>query len=781
MNPDVMRTSILTMAAVMTMFTAAAMCSAESVEPAAGASMTIAGAGKPLATIVVSSQANEVVQEAVKDLQMYVEKMSGAKLPIVDSSQSPAGNLILVGRTPTVEKLIPDLDARGLGHDGFIIKSLPGKLILAGKSDGHILGVHGPIGSRTDCGTPNAIYHFLESLGCRWYMPGDDGEVVPSRTTIEIPPLDVTSKPDVAGRWIGDWAAGRMGAFYAKYVRWLARLGAGCNTYNQGHGMYGLLPRKTFAASHPEYFALVDGKRHTAEGAQFCLSNTDVVNIVSKKVVENIAAHGPYRSYALGQYDAWGWCECQPCQALYGDKTFVYKTQKHARHVGRAPGNERAANTANGYLKFVNAVAAKTAKTYPNAMLTYLALYNIPGFPDVKASDNVLPVMCHIAPKDKYWRQEVQQWEAISKHLYYRTYMGYSLDFLKLEIADDIRWCYEHKGIAIYLEHDAHSPINAISQYLAAKAMWDTQIDSKKTLAEFYSLYYGAAEEPMRKFYEAFYAVTREVVRDYDCFHTYPPELTLLVASQCRAYITQARTLARQPVVARRIETISRYWRATELHVTAQEAMTKWRQDKGQANRDAAKTALQATIDYINSPAAAEFFLPFRMRMLTTPLGELAHGHPTLYEDAEEVLALPITWDFKTDPTDAGLTDQWFGKEVDATWQKIRVDADWRSQAHDYYGVAWYHTDFRLPGNIPQGTELTILFGAIDGAADIFLDGEKIGELKVNTGEMWNKPLGVALPAGLDRNREHHLTVRVEKRILAAGIWQPVKIVKAPK
>ena len=98
----------------------------------------------------------------------------------------------------------------------------------------------------------------------------------------------------------------------------------------------------------------------------------------------------------------------------------------------------------------------------------------------------------------------------------------------------------------------------------------------------------------MRLFYQTFYNATREAVRDYDCFYAYPPELTPQVAGQCRDYITQAGTLARQPVVARRIESISKYWRVAELQIAAEQATAAWQKDKSQANRDAAKAAWTA-------------------------------------------------------------------------------------------------------------------------------------------------------------------------------------------
>ena len=754
------------------MLAAVAICSAESIEQAADTSMTIASAGKPTATIVVSPKAHEVVQEATRYLQICIEKMSGAKLQIVGSPEGVAGNLILVGRTPEVETLIPDLDDHDLSHDGFVIKSLPGKLILTGKSDGYILKALGPLGGRTDCGTPNAVYYFLETLGCRWYAPGDDGEVVPARETIDVAAMDVARKPDVAGRWICHYAALRMGPDFDKvYTRWLARLRVGCNRYSIGHGMYSLLPRKQFAESHPEYFALVDGKRHTAEGAQFCLSNADVVDVVSKKVIEFMTSQGPYRSYALGQYDAWGWCECPQCKAMYGDKTFVYKTRKHARHVGRAPSDESALNTANAYLKFVNAVAERTAEVDPNCKLTYYALYNIPGFPEVKASDNVMPVMCHIAPNDEDWRREVEQWEAISKELYYYTYMGHQLDFLKLEIADDIRWCYQHKGTAIYLEHDAHSPANTVSQYLAAKAMWDTDVDSRKILEEFYRLYYGAAAKPMRQFYETFYAATREAVRDYDCFYSYPDTLTPALAAELGSYLTESAELARLPVVKRRIEHVGGYWRIVELHVLAQRAMAEWKQDKTSENYRTARKASVKTIECIDG-ASRDLWLGVRRNMIRRWLSDLGA------EPARVIMELPITWRFKKDPANVGVEEKWFAEGPDSSWVPISTTKDWISQGHNYHGVAWYRTPFALPADLKTDQKLALSFGAVDGYADVFLDGVKIGEQKKPPDQMWDVRFSIPLPVDLAPGTRHQLVVRVQKDSFAAGIWKLVSVVR---
>lgn len=69
-------------------------------------------------------------------------------------------------------------------------------------------------------------------------------------------------------------------------------------------------------------------------------------------------------------------------------------------------------------------------------------------------------------------------------------------------------------------------------------------------------------------------------------------------------------------------------------------------------------------------------------------------------------------------------------------------------------------------------------FGAVDGYADIYLDGEKIGEQKADVGVMWDKLFTVSLPDDFDPAQPHALAVCVQKDNVAAGIWKAVQIVR---
>ena len=158
---------------------------------AVAAEMVIVQDGQPRATIVVAKDpagpAREKTQTAARELQSYIQKISGARLPIVDDAQNPAGPLILVGRSRLSDGLgvaIPGGVTSARREEGFVIACKGDRLLLAGNNDGPYHG------------TEYAVYDLLRSLGVRWFMPGEFGEIVPHTTTVRVPEQRVEEKPD---------------------------------------------------------------------------------------------------------------------------------------------------------------------------------------------------------------------------------------------------------------------------------------------------------------------------------------------------------------------------------------------------------------------------------------------------------------------------------------------------------------------------------------------------------------------------------------------------------
>lgn len=85
-------------------------------------------------------------------------------------------------------------------------------------------------------------------------------------------------------------------------------------------------------------------------------------------------------------------------------------------------------------------------------------------------------------------------------------------------------------------------------------------------------------------------------------------------------------------------------------------------------------------------------------------------------------------WDFRFDSADEGL-DQGWGAGFDPG-EIIAVPASWNDQFtdwRDYTGIAWYQTVFDLPWGW-QGQRLLIRFNAVSYLAEVWLNGERLGE-----------------------------------------------------
>ena len=69
-------------------------------------------------------------------------------------------------------------------------------------------------------GSFNAVCGYLRSLGARWYLPGEFGEIVPKMKSIPLPKIDETVKPNFEVRQFSV----RFATADEKVMRWAMRL-----------------------------------------------------------------------------------------------------------------------------------------------------------------------------------------------------------------------------------------------------------------------------------------------------------------------------------------------------------------------------------------------------------------------------------------------------------------------------------------------------------------------------------------------------------------------------
>ena len=157
--------------------------------PVSAGALPLVIGGEPVSILVLSDEPTEAAREAAGALRTWIEKMSGARLPVLhesDVAPNPASTLILVGETERTRAL--GIDPEGLGLEEVRVRTFPGAVAVLGddlRPDGLPLR-----------GTLFAAGLFArEVLGIRWLWPDELGEVVPQRREISVPEVRIRQTP----------------------------------------------------------------------------------------------------------------------------------------------------------------------------------------------------------------------------------------------------------------------------------------------------------------------------------------------------------------------------------------------------------------------------------------------------------------------------------------------------------------------------------------------------------------------------------------------------------
>src|SRR5690606_30905774 len=128
--------------------------------------------------IFISSDALQLEQYAAKELQRYIERVSGVTLPI--TNQKPDnGKAIFIGFKEAPESILKNLPTDSFINEEYIIRSDGQQLLIAGAGKrGTLYGVIG---------------YLADHLGVRWYTR----EVVktPEQKKIRLRPVEDRQKP----------------------------------------------------------------------------------------------------------------------------------------------------------------------------------------------------------------------------------------------------------------------------------------------------------------------------------------------------------------------------------------------------------------------------------------------------------------------------------------------------------------------------------------------------------------------------------------------------------
>jgi hypothetical protein len=462
----------------------------------------IAEAGRSDYQIVVARAASPSVNYAAQELQSHLEKITGARLPIIADTEPARAREILVGKSSRLDLLGVAVDWAALGREGYVLRTVGERLVIAGGEPR---------------GTLYGVYDLLEDkLGCRWFTP--EIERVPPARRLPLPRLDKRKVPvfeyretytweSFDGNWMArnrlNGAGGRGRLLERQNIRppvpALDARHGGDIRFGFGffvHTFDKLVPTNSYFSVHPEYFALRKGKR---KPTQLCCTNEDVIRLCTEAIRGGMRAQPEATVFSLSQSDNREPCECDRCAAL-----------EKAEGTGMGP-----------LLHLVNRVAENVEKEFPDKIVETLA-YQWSRQPPktMRPRPNVVirladieccfahPLASGCNEANKKFVADLQAWAKVCNRLwiwdYTTDYAHYLLPLPNKRLIDDNIRLFAANRVAGVFEQGTYdtfdSEMVALKAYLIAKFLWNPDYDEALATHEFLEAYYGTASPVIQRY-----------------------------------------------------------------------------------------------------------------------------------------------------------------------------------------------------------------------------------------------------------------------------------------
>ncbi len=451
---------------------------------ACAADLDLVRDGAPVAEIVIPADAHESITMAAEELNLHLDLISGAKLPVVTQ---PTGDAPAVYLGAPDEAWAAAADAESLAFGGFVVECTDSRLVLAGS---------------VPEGTLNAVYWLLEELGVRWYIPTDLGITVPELATVTVPVMNTRVEPTFLCRKNHgiDRSIRGHGNVWQRRVRITDHaINVPFNRYS--HNLCNILPVAKYGETHPEYYPLINGERRVPELSyswQPCTTNPEVVRLTIEAANDWWEKHPDANYFSVGMNDGRGWCQCDACTAL---------DIPDYRFRGREVKSER-------YFTFVKQVAEAVQETHPDKWITCIAYSSVEPVPrGVELPGNVMVVITQDvgAWHDPEYRAEdeaiARAWTeaagAFGVYNYTSQMWLLPRNFPRM-MAESLRFYDDIGAVAMTNESWPTWWYAGPMMYVRAKLMWDPQQDVDAVLDDYYTGFFGPAREPMKRLYERF-------------------------------------------------------------------------------------------------------------------------------------------------------------------------------------------------------------------------------------------------------------------------------------
>ena len=462
--------------------------------------------GKLRSSIVVAENATQAEFHAANELKIYLKKISQVDVPILNAEGDSRLFYILLGGINHQYGLnLPEME-----KESFVLRTQENRL--------HILGTD-------EDGVLFAVYTFLEKYcGVRWFWPGELGEVVPEKDTLEIPEIDLYEIPDFKWRNRGPggplWGnddrismqrkLGVTEEHIGEVKLWEKRNKLGGMKIWGGHEQANIVPPGKYGKDHVDFFALIDARRDRdfqnfdgKHGAQLCTTNPDLIPVFSDYFDAFFEKHPEYDALHVTPNDGGRFCQCERCRALDTGKMLKHNPEKPV--------------ITDRIYTFVNTLAWELQRKHPGKYLACMAYSWYVDPPErITIDDHVIPQYC-LWSCYLHWNEEKKKehygiakgWTKVAKNVGIYEYFinGAWPDLPRIvypHIAESLRYLY-HIGIHLYqCQAGDGFAINGLNYYIASKLWWDVNVDVDTLIDEYYQMAFGPAGKWIEKYHHRF-------------------------------------------------------------------------------------------------------------------------------------------------------------------------------------------------------------------------------------------------------------------------------------
>ena len=762
--------------------------------------------------IFLPAEYGRALHLASLELQSFLERVSGARLPI---AWGPRGR----GECGIVLEIRPETQWKG--------KESPQAFTIAMRERPLPLVT---IRGNTALAVLYGVYQYLEELGIRFLAPGEIGTNIPRSGQIKVTAQNGKYTPSFEMRTFSlsstadNHFSGNDPAALRDYQLWLLRNKAhlsrfaakgfdfGISPYIAGHyikpmtGLTSQAVRQGLMEKAPERFALVTGtdfirKRRYHDG-QICFTNRKNLETAVENALAACTRYEKDKSdlaslltVPMGLSDTEGICECPECAKAAGEGTYR---------------KDRLVWT------FYNRVADAVAEKYPGRFLTvhspYLELRCPPdGF---RTARNIYCMACFVYsheksslgepcyPFSRTFAQELGQIRKAGAKLTFYCYTNFPWSPTGTQILNAAARCRE-MGMSMF-EVEAMNRAEYIWPLLRSLAQytWDSALTPEDRLKNFCREYFGKdAGDSIFRFYAG---MTRNSLRmERINFGSAADTAYMLPDSFIAEYRPLLRKLAGAASGKEKVR-LERFKRAMEAMFRMAETYRSYagalNTRKADAIADFRRRAegvrkywVKERLDEISSGNRTVYDLAGMLlatdfsKLSPRPGKELAGKTPEdmryrqelfagtpVPEKVENLFPLPENWKFHLDADGSGEKRGLEKPEYDDS-RDFQVLSSWNMPSAQGYssqigGYFYYRLRFKAP-DFPAGKKIFLRIGSLDDSGVVFLNGKEVG--RQEDPRNWNRSFEMDVSEAVRPGAENLLAVRGYDSGGGEGVWRP--------